>query len=77
MKNYLLLQPDEDGNPVSFLEPREVENIKQLMEDYSIDTWRENFKETNPQYWDEGEAMLIEYEIKVPKAVKVVEEYEL
>lgn len=78
MKTYILLHPDEDGNPVTFLENSEVEDIKELMKDYGIHTWIESFEgRTDPQTWDEEEAMLLEVELKVPRPIKVVEKYEL
>jgi hypothetical protein len=77
MKQYILLHQNEDGNPVVVLEDSEVQDIKQLMEDNGITQWRENFDETDTNYWDEGDGMLLEVEIKIPKRVKVVETYEL
>lgn len=83
MKQYAVLQPDEDGECFSVVEISDDPGaIKQLMEDYGIKKWRSDgsiFSTgiSNIQYWDRGEAMLIEFEIKNPKPVKVVEEYKI
>ncbi len=77
----MLLQPDEDGNIVRWVGREEVKNIKQLMEDYGIEEFLSDFpdgdmrKERDPQRWEDGQAMLLEVEIKKVVPVKVVEKY--
>ncbi len=78
MKRYILIQPDEDGNPIRWLSEAEVKDIKQLMEDYGVDKFITSVPEpSDPNYWDERTAMLLEVEIKDVVPVKVVEQYEI
>ena len=78
MKKYILIQPNEDGNPIYWLEDKEIEDIMELKEDYGIKRFLEKVPEnSNPNDWEEGDALLLEVEIKVPKPVKIVEKYEL
>jgi len=74
----MLIHPDEDGNIVSWIESEELKDIKQFMEDYGIEKFLDGFAvKTDPQYWGEGKAMLLEYEIKKVKPIVVVEKYEI
>lgn len=77
MSKYLLIQASEDGNPVCWLTDEQVKNIPELMEDYMVTEWVEDM--TDPNYWPEGKAMLLKYEVANPKKVNVVvnEEWQL
>ena len=78
MKKYILIQPDEDGNPITWLQSEELENIHDFMIDYGIKKFLDHLPaEQDPQYWEDGEAMLLEVEIKQIVPVKVVEKYEI
>lgn len=43
MKRYILLKPDEDGCNVNILAEDEVKDIKQLMENYGVEKWKDSF----------------------------------
>jgi hypothetical protein len=78
MYKYILVHPDEDGNTTTFIESSEVEDIKMFMENYGIDELLDKIPDNkDPQYWEEGKAMLLEIEIKKIKPVKIVEKYEI
>ncbi len=80
MSKYLLLIPDEDGNPLRWLDSEEVKNIEQLKEDYGIErflTQEDLNKEDDPNSWEEGDAMLLEIKIKKVVPVEVVTKYEV
>lgn len=72
---YALIKPDEDGNPISYLEDSELGDINQLMEDYGVKSWVENF--TDPNYWNEGDAMLVKITCVNPKPKSMVESWEV
>lgn len=75
MSKYLLIQSDEDGNPIRWLAAEELQDVGQLMEDYGVQEWVSDM--SDPNYWGEGKAMLIKYEIANPKPVKVIDKWEL
>ena len=83
MSKYILLQPDEDGNPAHWINKEELDDIKQFMEDYGIEEFLSDFpaedgeKEKDPQYWKDGQAMLLEVKIKKVVPVKIVKRYEI
>ena len=75
MKNYkyILIRPDEDGNPTSFIEEKEVEDMKQFLEDYGIEKLLTEIPtETDPQYWKEGSALLVSFSIKNVKIIETI-----
>lgn len=78
MSKYILIQPDEDGNPITWLDDNEVEDLIQLKEDYGVKEFLTKLPENkDPNYWEEGQVLLLEVEIKKVVPVKVVEKYEL
>ena len=66
MHKYLLLQPDEDGNPSHF-----INNIDELLDspfNFAVDKFLDEIPENdNPQCWKPGEALLLKVEVCVPK----------
>lgn len=75
MSRYLVIRPNEDGNPLNFIDKSELGNITQFMEDYGIDKWTESY--SDPNYWDEGAAMLLKFSCVNPVVKKVIETWEL
>jgi len=72
---YALIQGNEDGRSVNYLEESEIENINQLMEDYGIDKWVEKYDD--PNYWKDTEAMLVKIQVCNPIPKKVVNTWEI
>lgn len=79
MSDYILLQPDEDGNPVTWVETPELEDIKHFMEDYGITEFITDFPdgEKDPNYWGEGQAMLLSVNVKRVVPVEVATKFEI
>lgn len=70
---YALIKGDEDGNPVSWLDASEVEDIAALMENYSISRFMDDVpEEPNPNYWTDGEALLLEVRVLKVRPKEVV-----
>lgn len=72
---FALIQGDEDGNPIRYLDDTELSDINQLMQDYGVTEWVD--KHDDPNYWDEGEAMLVRITCINPVPKKVVSEWEV
>jgi len=71
MKKYALLRKDDgDGSFYYFLKPGQENNLVQVMENHGI---KEFVSEFDPYKHGMYKAILIEYKVKVPKVVKVVE----
>ncbi len=79
MKKYILLHPDEDSNIVTWIGESELKDIIGFKEDYGVERFIDSFPDGNsdPQYWGDGDAMLLEVTIKKVVPVKVVEKYEI
>ena len=69
---YALLSGDEDGRvfrPLSDEGDRTVSELLENPEDFGVDTFMteedlpEGWEKWDPQYWSEGNAMLIEFKI--------------
>lgn len=76
MKNYLLLIPDEDGNPIRLLGDEEIKDISQLKEEFGIKEFLDDWPETiDPNYWGDGVAMLLKVKVLKVKPKKVVEKW--
>lgn len=74
---WLLIQPDEDGNPCSWLNERELAT---LLADprgtFGVRTFLDRVPdETDPNYWPEGSALLLSVAVVVPRPVTTA--YEL
>lgn len=83
-KHYLLIQPDEDGNPIRWLSETDVADLEQLMRDHSIERFLNNWPKysdgsfkTDPNYWEEGDAMLMEAKLLKVKPVEVVKKWKI
>lgn len=74
MKKYALLTGDEDGNCFKPLDDGEENNLLQVMEDYSITKFIEKHEDKYPENWSTEEAVLIRYEVIIPREKKVVTE---
>lgn len=58
---YVLIKPSEDC-PVSFLE--DIDDVLSDPEGYGVDTFLKEVPENDdPNYWDEGDALLLKVEI--------------
>lgn len=72
MKQYLLIRPDEDGNPLRWLTE---DDVRDLLGDplgtYSVKQFITPAlrPEPDPNYWADGDAMLVEYTVVVPEPV--------
>jgi len=71
MKNYILIQASEDGEPVSLLSEKDMEEMLKNPEDYGVDrfldTWPiDSVGGTSPAYWPSGDALLMECRVIVP-----------
>lgn len=75
MSKYMLIQSDEDGNPIRWLDDDDLKDITSLMENYGVKEWIEEFSEST--YWGEDKAMLLKVEVANPIPTKVVQKWEL
>jgi len=77
-KRYILLRPDEDGNPITWVDSEELDDIKGLIEDYNIKRFLTDVpRNPDPNYWVDGDALLLEVKVRRVVAVTVVEKYEI
>jgi hypothetical protein len=73
--SYLLIYGSEDGTRiVQFERPDE---LKQVMMDHGIRTFRDALGNSDTNYWPEGQGLLIEGKVAVPKPKEVVQEWDL
>mgnify|MGYP000880067817 CR=1 FL=1 len=77
MKKYALLMGDEDGNCFKPLTQEEVNDLAQTVEDYGIQKFIEKHENEYPENWSDDEAVLIEYEVKMPRKVEIVTKLEI
>lgn len=78
MKRYILIKGDEDGNPVKWLDPGEINAIAQLREDYSIEEFMNDVPpagERNPSYWRDGIGLLLEVRVLRVRPKETVTEW--
>lgn len=68
---------DEDGNCFKQLEDGAEKDLLQVMEDYGVERFVEKHTDNYPESWSTEEAVLIEYEVKLPKEVKVITKLEI
>lgn len=69
MSDYILIQPSEDGDPIAWLDS---EALAELLEDPLSYAGVERFLDRypgNPNYWEEGTALLLKVEPVVPQPV--------
>lgn len=67
MHMWILVQASEDGNPVSYLTTRDVEELLQDPQAYGVKKFLAELpQETDPNYWQEGEALLFHAELISP-----------
>lgn len=64
---YILLRPNEDGNPVWWLDQHDLEELLGDAEGYTFLALDHPEPDTN--YWPEGSAMLLKIEVVVPVPV--------
>lgn len=70
--------PDEDGNPLRVLSDGEVKDIKELMQDHSIEQFLGDWpEEKDPSYWKNGDALLLETRVVRVKPREIVQSWEL
>ena len=65
MKEYLLIQPSEDGEPCCFLD--DVQELLNNPEDYGVEKFLSSIPDEDPNYWEEGCALLLKIKILKPK----------
>jgi hypothetical protein len=53
MKYYLIIEPDEDGNPQQIVDEKEMEEIMVERRNDPIVTWKEYMSSRDPNYWQE------------------------
>lgn len=63
MKEYILLAPNEDGDPIMMMTKDEVNEYLEECKDVEF---RDNFHHMNTNYWKESEVMII----KIDKIIK-------
>lgn len=64
--HYALIQADEDGDPIRWLDARDVQDIGQLMEDHGVTELLDELPpedSRDPSYWHDGVAMLVEIRV--------------
>jgi hypothetical protein len=69
---YILIKGDEDGNPNTFLSEPIGEFLASSLDSYGVSSFEDaKFLRENPDpnYWDEGVAVLVKAEVVVPKSV--------
>ena len=63
---YALIKADEDGNPLYIVD--DINEVLDSPEDYGIERFLDEWpEEKDPQYWTEGNALLVKIEILKPK----------
>lgn len=78
MKKYLLIQPYKKSDSIKWLHEPDIADINQLMRDRNIKKFLNELpKESDPFFWSEEEAMLLEVKILKVKPVEVVEKWEI
>ena len=68
MSGYLLLRPSEDGGPLKFLSPRELQELLADPKSYcGIDEFVDaNQLSPDPNCWTDGLGVLLKYEVVIP-----------
>jgi len=75
MKQYILIQANEDGNPITFLD--NVNDVLESPEDHGVKVFLSSLPEnTDPNYWEYGQAILAEIKILSPKVIATAFELE-
>lgn len=65
---WLLIEPDEDGNPCSWLTETELEDRLANAADYGVRQYLDQVPDnTDPNYWPDGTGLLLKVEIVVPR----------
>lgn len=67
---WILLQPDEDGNPVRVLDDDELQELLDNPEEHGIQRFLDGeFLDinTDANYWHEGDAILLKAEVVIPQ----------
>lgn len=65
-KKYLLIQSNKGGEPCTFLD--DIQDVLDNAEDYGIAKFLDSIPDRDPNYWEEGEALLLEIAILRPKS---------
>ncbi len=71
MPRYMIVQADEDGNPISWLDKQDTEcvendELEQVMEDHGVTRFMDEVPKEyggNPYFWSTGDALLLRVEI--------------
>lgn len=71
MAEYILIRPDDDGNPIMFLHNENaLEDFLSETNEYGVDRFLDTIpKQEDPNYWDTGTAILAEIKILKLKTV--------
>ena len=69
MDEYILIQANEDGEPITWLSRDEVNDMLKNPEDYGVKRFIKSAVQDDPNYWKEGDSMLLKVEILMPKEV--------
>lgn len=63
----MLIQPDEDGNPVRFLDQQKLDNLLANPADYGIKRFLPEIPtDMDTNYWLDGTALLVSVELITP-----------
>lgn len=81
-ERYIVIHPDEDGNPVRFCNSK-AEALQYVDPDYAgISTWGDwpnsmDPRDRDPNCWPETTALLLKVEVIKPREVKTVTEWDI
>ena len=67
MSTYLLIRGSEDGEPCDFMD--DISDLLNKPEDYGVERFLDYIPLKDPNYWIDGEALLLKVEILVPSLV--------
>lgn len=69
MTQYMLIRPDEDGDPIRWLTQGDLTDLlKDPMGTYGVLRFLDAYP-GDPNYWDNDSALLVEVKIIVPQLV--------
>jgi hypothetical protein len=67
MKPWLLIRPDEDGNPCRWLDDNDVRELLANPRDHGVETFLTEPPDRGPNYWPDGSVLRLKVEAVVPK----------
>ncbi len=67
MAPWLLIRPDEDGNPCRWLDDNSVRELLANPRDHGVDRFLAEPPERDVNYWPDGSALLLKVQAVVPQ----------